>query len=225
MRNERITHTQQGHTQKRKEDTQVPVVVQAQTLNKQLQRHANHDARGNRKKTGICGAVDLEIGPLGQLEPGDGDGGAEWLAKPAQQRGPEDGLDAATEGHVQRQSHGEALGDVVHEEGHEDAKAEGWVRVVGRVGDEAFGKLVQRDGDDGLEADGEEAVGGHVVVVLGLDVFGALDVAAVGVVVGVRVMMMVIAIVVVGVVGRSADDAVSRGHGWNLARFNAVLSQ
>jgi hypothetical protein len=64
-----------------------------------------------------------------------------------------------------------------------------------------------------------------VVVVLGLDVFGALDVAAVGVVVGVRVMVVVMAIVVVGVVGRGADDAVSRGHGWDLTRFSAVLSQ
>lgn len=52
------------------------------------------------------------------------------------------------------------------EEGEEDGEAEGWVGVVGGVGDEAFWDFVERDGGGGLEADGEEDVGGNVVVVL-----------------------------------------------------------
>lgn len=53
------------------------------------------------------------------------------------------------------------------EEGEEDGEAEGGVGVVGCVGDEAFGDFVEGDGRAGLEADGEEDVGGDVVVVLG----------------------------------------------------------
>ena len=52
------------------------------------------------------------------------------------------------------------------EEGEEDGDAEGGVGVVGRVGDEAFGEFMQGDSDAGLEADGEEGVGGDVVVVV-----------------------------------------------------------
>ena len=37
--------------------------------------------------------------------------------------------------------------------------------MVGGVGDEAFWEFVQGDGDGGLEGEGEEDVGGHVVVV------------------------------------------------------------
>ena len=51
------------------------------------------------------------------------------------------------------------------EEGEEDGEAEAWVRVVGGVGDEAFGEFVEGYGDGGLEADGEEGVLGDVVVV------------------------------------------------------------
>ena len=50
------------------------------------------------------------------------------------------------------------------EEGEEDGEAEAWVRVVGGVGDEAFGEFVQGYGDGGLEADGEEGILGDVVV-------------------------------------------------------------
>lgn len=51
------------------------------------------------------------------------------------------------------------------EESEEDGDAEAGVGVVGSVGDEAFWDFVEGDGDACLEADGEEGVGGDVVVV------------------------------------------------------------
>lgn len=68
------------------------------------------------------------------------------------------------------------------EEGEKDGEAQGGVSVVGCVGDEAFGDFVEGDGDAGLEANGEEGVGGDVVVVLVAAVVGMM-----GVGVGVRV--------------------------------------
>lgn len=56
------------------------------------------------------------------------------------------------------------------EEGHEDGEAEGWIGVIGRVGDEALGDFVEGDGDGGLEADGEEGVLWDVVMVGGVAV-------------------------------------------------------
>lgn len=69
------------------------------------------------------------------------------------------------------------------EEGEEDGDAEGGVRVVRRVGYEAFGELVQGDGEGGLQADGEEGVLRDVVVVVGF--VGGVVRGVVGRVVGV----------------------------------------
>lgn len=52
------------------------------------------------------------------------------------------------------------------EEGEKDGEAEVGVGVVGRVGDEAFGKFVQGDGYGGLKADRKEGIGGDVVMVV-----------------------------------------------------------
>lgn len=52
--------------------------------------------------------------------------------------------------------------------------------MVGGVGYEAFGEFVEGYGDGGLEADGEEGVGGDVVVVAGL--FGVVVVGGCAVV-------------------------------------------
>ena len=76
------------------------------------------------------------------------------------------------ESEEQGEGQSEAFGYVVDEESHEDGEAERGVRVVGCVGYEAFGQLVQGDGDGGLEADGHEGVFGDVVVVLGFEIFG-----------------------------------------------------
>lgn len=51
------------------------------------------------------------------------------------------------------------------EESEEDGDAQAGIGVVGCVGDEAFWDFVEGDCDAGLEADGEEGVGGDVVVV------------------------------------------------------------
>lgn len=51
------------------------------------------------------------------------------------------------------------------EESEEDGDTEAGVSVVGSVCDEAFWNFVEGDGDASLEADGEEGVGGDVVVV------------------------------------------------------------
>lgn len=52
------------------------------------------------------------------------------------------------------------------EEGEEDGESQSGIRVVGGVGYEAFGDFVQGDGGGCLEADGEEGIGGDMVVVL-----------------------------------------------------------
>lgn len=51
------------------------------------------------------------------------------------------------------------------EECEEDGEAKARVGVIGSVGDEALGDLVEGNGNTGLEADGEERVGWNVVVV------------------------------------------------------------
>ena len=43
--------------------------------------------------------------------------------------------------------------------------------MVGSKGNEALWKFVKGNGDDCLEADGEKGIGGHVMMVLALDVF------------------------------------------------------
>lgn len=165
-----IAHAKQRHTEEPEKDAQVAVMVQTQRLGEQLQSHADHDARGNGEHACVGDGAGREVGAVCDAEPEDGDGGAEGLGEPAQDGGPGEGAEARAQGHVQREGHGEALGDVVDEDGHEEAEAEGGAGVVGGVGDEALGELVQGDGDGRLEPEGEEGVGGDVMVVLGLDV-------------------------------------------------------
>lgn len=139
-------------------------MVETQTLDEQLQRNADHDASGDREQQPVREVADLNIAPVRDLDDQHGDGRAEGLAEAAEQGRPHDGLGAAAERHVERQGHGEALGDVVHEQRHKDVEAELWVRVVRGVGDEALGDLVYGEGDYRLETYVHERVGGHVMV-------------------------------------------------------------
>lgn len=82
------------------------------------------------------------------------------------------------------------------EKRHEDAEAEFGVGVVGGVGDEAFGEFVQGDGDGGLEPDGEEGVGGDVVVVGLGGVVGWIS----------AVLVLAVAFRIVGRVGSAGMD-------------------
>ena len=142
-----------------------------QTLAQQLQTHHGHDPRRDRKHAPVhllSGLTDpVFLPPPRDLEPQRRAPRAQRLRYPAQERGPEHGAPAAVDGEVEWEREGEAFGDVVDEEGEEDGEAEGGVGVVGCVGDEALWDLVQGDGGGGLEADGQEGVGGDVVVVLG----------------------------------------------------------
>jgi len=125
--------------------------------------------------------------PALDLEPQRCDTSTEGLADTTQDGRDEHGFPAGADGEVERQSESEAFGDVVDEEGEEDGEAEGGVGVVGGVGDEAFGNFVQGDCCACLEAEGEEGVGWDVVVVLlGLLVMFVVAVAVMVVVVSVR---------------------------------------
>lgn len=98
------------------------------------------------------------------------------------------------------------------EEGHEDVEAELGVGVVCGVGDEAFGELMESDGDGGLKADGEEGVGGNMMVVLGFDVFLFIIVVfRVCVVMVVVVSMIVIMVVPMAMVVRVIVLYIVRG--------------
>lgn len=65
--------------------------------------------------------------------------GADGLRKTAEHEAGGHGFCAGVQSEVEGQSHGEAFGYVVDEEGEEDCDAEFGVGVVGGVGDEAFG--------------------------------------------------------------------------------------
>lgn len=75
------------------------------------------------------------------------------------------------------------------EQRQKDRKAKLGVRVVGGIGDEAFGQFVQGDGDGGLQADGEEGIGRDVVM---MEVLGERVVAA-------RFVQMTISVTVLAV--------------------------
>ncbi|KAH6606844.1 hypothetical protein Trco_005997 [Trichoderma cornu-damae] len=165
-----VAQTQQRHAQEGKEHAQVTVVIEAEALDKELQPDADHDARGQREEARIRDCVGGHVRPVGELEPQSRDGGPERLRQPAEQGRPGHGPPAGPEGHVQRQGHGEAFGDVVDEERHEDVESQGRVGVVRRIGDEALGELVQGYGNGRLQPYGEEGVGGDVVVMLRFNV-------------------------------------------------------
>lgn len=147
-----------------------------------------------------------------------GDTGAERLAESAEQAGPGDGLKARLEGHVEWKGHGEALSNIVHKECHEHIEAELRVGMVCRIGDEAFGKFVQSNGDDRLQAYGKEGVGGHVMMVrLGFKVFRHL-VTGIVLILGVVVCVIVVMPLILMLVGNQwfprLDTAGSPEWGW-----------
>lgn len=123
---------------------------QIQTLTKQLQRHARHDPRRNSKHSTINPLTRRPIPFTGDFKPQRRYPRADRLREAAEHEACRHGFRARVERQVERESHREAFGDVVDEEGEEDGHAQFWVGVVGRVGDEAFGELVQGDGDGGL---------------------------------------------------------------------------
>ena len=138
---------------------------QIQTLAEQLQRHTRHDARRHGKHGPIHPILGLPIAIARAPEPQRRDSGSERLRQSSQHERGGHGGEAVVEREVEGEGEGETFGDVVDEEGEEDGEAEFGVGVVGGVGDEALGEFVQGDGDGGLEAEGEEGVGGDVVVV------------------------------------------------------------
>lgn len=147
---------------------------QLETLTEQLQRHHGHDATREREQHAVYFLAGFSAVPvlaaLGEPEPEGSDAGAEGLAHAAEQGGPEHGFPAGVNGEVEREGHGEALGDVVDEEGEEDGETQGGVDVVCGIRNEAFGDLMQRDGNHGLQTNAVEDVGRDVVVVLGVGV-------------------------------------------------------
>lgn len=170
-RRKRTAQPQNAHARKRRNKAQSPRMRQIQTLAQQLQAHHGHNPRRDSKHApihDIAGlAFALALSTSCDLEPQGRDAGAQRLADAAEQGAPEHCFPAGPNGEVEGQRHGEALGDVVDEEGEEDGEAQRGVGVVGCVGYEAFGDFVQGDCGAGLEADREENVGWHVVVVLG----------------------------------------------------------
>jgi len=160
------TNAKHTHTRERAHETKRPRMRQIQTLAKQLQRHARHDAGRDGEHAAVHPFARAPVALPRELEPQRGDAGAQGLRQAAEDEGDEHGLEAVVDGEVEGQGHGEAFGDVVDEEGEEDGEAELGIGVVGGVGDEAFGELVQGDGDGGLQADGEEGVCGYVMVMV-----------------------------------------------------------
>ena len=125
--------------------------------------------------------------PTLDLEPQRCDTSTEGLTDTTQDGRDEHGFPAGADGEVEGEGESEAFGDVVDEEGEEDGEAEGGVGVVGGVGDEALGDLVQGNCCACLKAEGEEGVGWDVVVMLlGLLVVFIVAVAMMVVVVSVR---------------------------------------
>lgn len=120
------------------------------------------------------------------------------------------------ESYVEGEWYGKFFGNVVNKKSYKDVEFEGWVYVVGCVGYEIFWEFVDCNGDDGLEVNGEEGVGGDVVVVLlvvvvfwfgrvgvvGGDVGCVGGVGGVGVGVGVRFFVGMVMVVVVVIVER-----------------------
>ncbi len=147
---QRIRNPKQCHAEEGEEDAQIPVMVQAEALHEQLQSDARHDPGRAGKHASVRGVVDVDVGTVRNLEPENGHRSSARLAEPAEERRPHEGFETAAESHVQGQSHGEALGDVVNKERHEHVEAELGTGMVRGVGDETLGELVQRDGDDGL---------------------------------------------------------------------------
>lgn len=170
LRRQRIARRHDRHPPEPEGDTQVAVVVHAQALHEELQRHTGHDAPRDGKHHPVHRHPRFVTFAPRNLEPGRGQSGPQRLGQAAEERSPAHGAQAGVEREVEREGQGEALGDVVHEESHEDGEAQAGIGVVGGIGDEALGKLVQGDGDGGLQANAHEGILGNVMVVLGLDI-------------------------------------------------------
>lgn len=162
---QRRRHAQDTHPAKRTNHAQVPTMRQIQRLRKQLQRNTCHDTRSNSEHPTIHPLARCPVALAGKFKPYSRDSSTYRLAQTAKDERNPHGFYPRVDSKVEWERQGEAFSDIVDEEGEEDGHAEGWVRVVRGVGDEAFGEFVERDGDGGLEADGEEGVGGDVVVV------------------------------------------------------------
>lgn len=139
---------------------------QIQTLAKQLQSDTSHDTRGSSEHAAIDALARRPLPFAGDVEPEGGDAGSDGLREAAEDKTGCHCFCARVEGEVEWEGHGEALGDVVDEEGKENGYAQLGVCVVCGVCDEAFGELVEGYGDGGLEADGEEGVLRDVVMVV-----------------------------------------------------------
>jgi len=190
-RRKRTTQPQNPHPRKRTNKAQAPRIRQIQTLPQQLQAHHRHNPRRNSKHTSIDSIHAIVSAvlptPALDLKPQRRDTSTKGLTDTTQDGRDEHGFPAGADGEVEGQSKSEAFGDVVDEEGEEDGEAEGGVGVVGGVGDEAFGDLVQGDCRACLKAKREECVRWDVVVVLlGFLVVFFVAVAMVMVVVSVR---------------------------------------
>lgn len=153
LSSKRTTNAQNRHTTKSPDHTQSPRMRQIQTLAKQLQSHTGHNPRRHGKHGAIDSLARRPVAVTGDFEPEGGDTGADGLGEAAKDEGDEHGAEAVVDSEIEGEGHGKAFGDVVDEEGEEDGEAEAGVGVVRGVGYEAFGELVQGDGDGGLEAD------------------------------------------------------------------------
>lgn len=165
-----ITQTQQRHAKESKEHAHVAIMVEAKAFHKELQANTNHDARSQGEKASIRHSIRRHVCPLGKFEPKGRNARSEGLGQTTQQSRPDHGFQAGVESHVERQGHGKAFRDVVDEQSHEDVESQGRVGMICCVSDEAFGELMQSNGNGCLQSYREECVGGNVVMVLGFHV-------------------------------------------------------
>lgn len=170
LREQGVAEAQHRHAQESKEHTQIMVMIKAQAFDKELQSNTDHDARRKCEKTPIHHSARRYVGTVGELEPQGGNSRAKGLRQATQESRPGHGPPAGTKSHIQRQSHGKALRDVVDEQGHEDVEAQGRVDVVRSVGDEALWKLVEGYGYGRLQSNRKKGVGWDVVMMLGFGI-------------------------------------------------------
>lgn len=170
LREQGVAETQHRHAEESKEHTQVMVVIKTQAFDKELQSNTDHDARSKCEKAPVHNSARRDVGTVSELEPQGGNSCAKGLGQATKESRPGHGPPAGTKSHIQRQSHGEALRDVVDEQGHKNVEAQSRVDVVRSVGDEALWELVEGNGYGRLQSNRKKGVGWNVVMMLGFGI-------------------------------------------------------
>jgi hypothetical protein len=140
--------TYHAHARDGPTDAQALAMREAECLAQQLESHRGHDAcrdgehppvqRPGRRGSRVPGAASAPDPQRRDPRPGR-------LTEATQHAGPQDRLPPGVERQIERERHGEAVGDVVDEQRQEDCQPQRRIGIVGGVGDHAFGKLMQGD--------------------------------------------------------------------------------